>query len=241
MSWQPSWSNYNKSGQNLNPQDSLYTYGIPGKFSRPSFSNEDAQSRAPHLAPIYSPNPLNPALNPEQVNNNPQNHPAHDGVNSSPYHYMQYPLQQPPGLTQGFNNANGNFPNQPEAHEHWDPAITDEKDLKKNDRSRSSAESGLESTASLPSTRDSSKPRSAGVTKRLRMGCLTCRQRKKRCCETRPKCSECLRLRLNCVWPVPGTEHKNKSKEVKSQENTIDHDVYGKIKVLRGIVEYRSS
>lgn len=73
------------------------------------------------------------------------------------------------------------------------------------------------------------------------MGCLTCRQRKKRCCETRPKCSECLRLRLNCVWPKPGTEHKNKSKEVKSQENTMDHDVYGKIKVLRGIVEYRSA
>lgn len=78
------------------------------------------------------------------------------------------------------------------------------------------------------------------VTKRSRMGCLTCRQRKKRCCETRPKCSECLRLRLICVWPKPGTEHKNKPKEMKNQENIIDHDVYGKIKVLRGIVEYRS-
>lgn len=79
------------------------------------------------------------------------------------------------------------------------------------------------------------------VTKRLRMGCLTCRQRKKRCCESKPKCSECLRLRLNCVWPKPGTERKNKPKEVKSQENMIDHFVYGKIKVLRGIVEYRSN
>lgn len=77
------------------------------------------------------------------------------------------------------------------------------------------------------------------VTKRSRMGCLTCRQRKKRCCESRPRCKECQRLRLNCVWPKPGTEHKNKPKEVKSQENMIDHDVYGKIKVLRGIVEYR--
>lgn len=77
-------------------------------------------------------------------------------------------------------------------------------------------------------------------TKRSRMGCLTCRQRKKRCCETRPQCTECQRLRLKCVWPKPGTEHKNKPKEVKCQENMIDHDVYGKIKVLRGIVEYRS-
>lgn len=82
--------------------------------------------------------------------------------------------------------------------------------------------------------------RASKVAKRSRMGCLTCRQRKKRCCETRPKCKECLRLRLNCVWPKPGTEHKNKPKEVKNQENMIDHDVYGKIRVLRGIVEYRS-
>lgn len=94
--------------------------------------------------------------------------------------------------------------------------------------SNSSVRSGLES-ATLK------------VTKRSRMGCLTCRQRKKRCCETRPKCSECQRLRLNCQWPKPGTEHKNKPKEVKNQENMIDHDVYGRIKVLRGIVEYRSN
>lgn len=91
---------------------------------------------------------------------------------------------------------------------------------------------------------DGDVPQSAGglakVAKRSRMGCLTCRQRKKRCCETRPKCTECLRLRLTCTWPKPGTEHKNKPKEVKSEENTIEHDVYGKIKVLRGIVEYRS-
>lgn len=79
------------------------------------------------------------------------------------------------------------------------------------------------------------------VTKRSRMGCLTCRQRKKRCCESRPRCTECKRLGLNCLWPIPGTEHKNKPKEVKSQENMIDHDIYGKIKVLRGIVEYRSN
>lgn len=78
------------------------------------------------------------------------------------------------------------------------------------------------------------------VTRRSRMGCLTCRQRKKRCCESRPKCTECGRLGLNCVWPKPGTEHKNKPKDQKEDENTIEHEVYGRIKVLRGIVEYRS-
>ena len=78
------------------------------------------------------------------------------------------------------------------------------------------------------------------VTKRSRLGCLTCRQRKKRCCETKPRCTECCRLGLSCVWPKPGTEHKNKQKDAKLEENTIDHELYGKIKVLRGIVEYRS-
>lgn len=78
------------------------------------------------------------------------------------------------------------------------------------------------------------------VTKRSRMGCLTCRQRKKRCSETRPKCSECLRLGLDCIWPRPGMEHKNKAKDAKEEENTVDHEVYGKIKILRGIVEYKS-
>lgn len=76
--------------------------------------------------------------------------------------------------------------------------------------------------------------------KRSRLGCITCRQRKKRCSETKPRCIECTRLRLNCVWPIPGTEHKNKSKELKEEENVIHHEIYGKIKVLRGIVEYKS-
>ncbi|ODV80525.1 uncharacterized protein CANTADRAFT_20111 [Suhomyces tanzawaensis NRRL Y-17324] len=79
------------------------------------------------------------------------------------------------------------------------------------------------------------------VAKRSRMGCLTCRQRKKRCSESKPKCAECSRLRLNCVWPTPGTERKNKPKEAKEEENTMEHEIYGKIKVLRGIVEYKSN
>lgn len=83
-------------------------------------------------------------------------------------------------------------------------------------------------------------PQAKVVTKRSRMGCLTCRQRKKRCCETKPRCAECFRLGLSCVWPKPGTEHKNKQKDAKLEENTIDHEIYGKIKVLRGIVECRT-
>lgn len=128
--------------------------------------------------------------------------------------------------------------------EQWDPlALGGQTDHKKQRGLDSNLDS---STRASTSTSGSAHGRSDSVlgqkvTKRSRMGCLTCRQRKKRCCESRPKCSECQRLRLNCQWPKPGTEHKNKPKEVKSQENMIDHDVYGKIKVLRGIVEYRSN
>lgn len=77
------------------------------------------------------------------------------------------------------------------------------------------------------------------VIKRSRMGCLTCRQRKKRCCERKPQCSECERLGLDCIWPVPGTEHRNKSRDSREESNTIEHEAFGKIKVLRGIVQYK--
>ena len=111
----------------------------------------------------------------------------------------------------------------------------------KRKSSKSSASTPAPKDAAFNATALSGVNTHHKITKRSRMGCLTCRLRKKRCCETKPKCSECLRLGLNCVWPKPGTEHKNKPKEVKREENMIQHDIYGKIKVLRGIVEYRSS
>lgn len=266
--WQPSWPSYpkanapnvaNPTGQNQAPQDPLYTYGIPGKYSRPSFSNdpENPPPANPNAAqngprqPLYSPNPLSqPSAGPDHPQQPPN---PESGLSSSPYQYMQYPLQQPPILPPGFQASAPAGP-QDFHGDQWDPAISSaearngsiaSRSLDKTSRqSRSSVDQSSPETSGRSSSSDQAKPRSASggsVTKRSRMGCLTCRQRKKRCCETRPKCSECLRLRLNCVWPKPGTEHKNKSKEVKSQENTMDHDVYGKIKVLRGIVEYRSA
>lgn len=77
-------------------------------------------------------------------------------------------------------------------------------------------------------------------TKRSRGGCLTCRQRKKRCCETKPVCSECQRLNIKCRWPVPGSERKNKSKnQPHMSHDEVYHEVYGVIKVLRGVVDYK--
>lgn len=75
--------------------------------------------------------------------------------------------------------------------------------------------------------------------KRSRMGCLTCRQRKKRCCETKPNCYECRRLSLNCMWPSPGFEHKNRPKHGRNENEGMHYDpFFGNIKILRGIVEF---
>lgn len=118
----------------------------------------------------------------------------------------------------------------------------EEKKRGRKPKSRKASDSGINTSHQLGGQVRSTSVGGTGkpVTKRSRMGCLTCRQRKKRCCETRPKCTECARLRLNCVWPKPGTEHKNKPKDQKEDENTIEHAEFGRIKVLRGIVEYRS-
>ncbi|KAG7901814.1 hypothetical protein KL935_001774 [Ogataea polymorpha] len=76
-------------------------------------------------------------------------------------------------------------------------------------------------------------------TKRSRRGCLTCRQRKKKCCETRPTCSECSRLMIRCRWPVPGSERKNRSKNNAISPDEMVHEAYGVIKILRGVVDYK--
>jgi hypothetical protein len=36
---------------------------------------------------------------------------------------------------------------------------------------------------------------------RTRTGCLTCRQRKKKCDEAKPQCKACQRNKLDCFWP----------------------------------------
>lgn len=94
--------------------------------------------------------------------------------------------------------------------------------------------------ANMTQARAGSAPGTRPMVKRSRMGCLTCRLRRKRCCETRPWCTECSRLGLLCVWPKPGTEYKNRPKDQKEDEKTINHEVYGKIKVLRGIIEHKA-
>lgn len=48
---------------------------------------------------------------------------------------------------------------------------------------------------------------------RSRMGCFTCRKRKKRCDEGKPVCQACVRLKLDCEYPLPGQERKNRKRK----------------------------
>ncbi|SPO05154.1 uncharacterized protein DNG_07840 [Cephalotrichum gorgonifer] len=60
--------------------------------------------------------------------------------------------------------------------------------------------------ANQGSRRDEPPPPSAPTTRptRSKTGCLTCRRRKVRCDEQRPRCSHCERLNLECRWrPTP--------------------------------------
>lgn len=255
--WNSSWqypNNYTPQGKDplYNPQ----YRGYPGpEFDAPAASPGqkpfDKYGR-PHQGsgPPHVPQAVSPALAPGQktpqaANPGPRVLPSAPLGGPAPPMLMAQSSQYPP-LEYNY----GNFP----VHDQWEqlalgprqpgqpPNPRRDSAYDKQDKPLPASPTDLNKDDELPPMPTQLRRLSTGgkVAKRSRMGCLTCRQRKKRCCEARPKCTECHRLRLNCVWPKPGTEHKNKPKEVKSQENMIDHDVYGKIKVLRGIVEYRS-
>ncbi|KAF2845549.1 putative Zn(II)2Cys6 transcription factor-like protein [Plenodomus tracheiphilus IPT5] len=49
------------------------------------------------------------------------------------------------------------------------------------------------------------KPRQRKFAPRSRQGCLTCRQRRKRCDNQQPQCNNCTRLNLTCAWQAPRT------------------------------------
>lgn len=49
----------------------------------------------------------------------------------------------------------------------------------------------------------SDKGRLRRVITRTRKGCLTCRNRRKRCDEGRPACTACVRLNLKCTYGSP--------------------------------------
>ncbi|CAK7225843.1 Zinc cluster transcription factor czf1 [Sporothrix curviconia] len=52
--------------------------------------------------------------------------------------------------------------------------------------------------------RDKNSAAAPAKTRRSRRGCLTCRQRKVKCDETRDVCRNCFRLDTRCTWETPG-------------------------------------
>lgn len=219
-----SFSNTSTYSQSM----SFYSKGLPN----PSATN----SQAPEPLPMY-----NPAINGQFAGGY--------GYGVRDKYYLDVkshtPVPQPEGVPIGyyFNDAN----------------IVMNQSLKQEDivgfnRTNSSSlnnslyhllddNSGSNSPVINPASPNitrTSKNSKQSNTKRSRMGCLTCRGRKKRCCEQRPTCAECDRLGLKCNWPIPGLEYRNRSKNNKylNDRNIVDTP-YGKIKVLRGVVSKR--
>lgn len=52
---------------------------------------------------------------------------------------------------------------------------------------------------------------------RSRLGCLTCRRKKKKCDQTKPKCGLCTRVGTRCEWPIPGKENTNKARRIQNK------------------------
>lgn len=54
---------------------------------------------------------------------------------------------------------------------------------------------------------------------RSKNGCLTCRSKRKKCDETRPRCTSCVRSNQTCVWP---SKDEQESPPSNSVGNTSD-------------------
>ncbi|EGW35780.1 uncharacterized protein SPAPADRAFT_58986 [Spathaspora passalidarum NRRL Y-27907] len=202
--------------QQFQPPPQPLTY-LPGEYGAPGQSGNPQYQQQQHPAMI--PVPVGQYPMPPEFS-------SYQGMNSSTSDQHQQqgwdPYNSLPRIRPPLDGDKGS------------PSFKSDKKIKKKPKTAKKSVSGS------PSSDSAANPTNKPLTKRSRMGCLTCRHRKKRCCETRPRCTECTRLRLKCTWPKPGTEYKNKPKDAKNEENVIDHEIYGKIKVLRGIVEYKS-
>ncbi|KAG7661779.1 CZF1 [[Candida] subhashii] len=243
----------------LGPIPSLAQMQHRGMYAAPSSSYPTSELEKPTqpIPPSYQQYPPSltyfsgdffggPEYGGSQMNSNPSvpRQQSHHGIMPpvpvQPFQVPEYSIQPNPPPEQTWDQFGLQTQHQESTSK---GTIRPSKDGKKagkrlSSRRKSSTENGSDSS---PKSSTSGSPGGTQpVKKRSRMGCLTCRQRKKRCCETRPRCTECSRLRLKCTWPKPGMEHKNKPKDAKDEENYINHEIYGRIKVLRGIVEYKS-
>ena len=73
-------------------------------------------------------------------------------------------------------------------------------------------------------TASTSKVKSRGRKLRVKTGCLTCRRRKKKCDETKPKCAGCRRNELDCQWPE-ASGHPSHKHSVPSESHSAEDAV----------------
>ncbi|EXJ79305.1 hypothetical protein A1O3_08807 [Capronia epimyces CBS 606.96] len=78
--------------------------------------------------------------------------------------------------------------------------------------------SAHEKKAVAPATKDSPSTKSSKMHRRSRSGCFTCRLRRKKCDEGKPKCKACRHLGLECEYKRPhwwgNNENRRKHKEL---------------------------
>jgi hypothetical protein len=56
---------------------------------------------------------------------------------------------------------------------------------------------------------------------RTRTGCLTCRQRRKKCDETRPVCRGCIRNKLSCTWTSNNTQEASHVLPIAAESRSV--------------------
>ncbi|KAI8675572.1 Zn(2)-C6 fungal-type domain-containing protein [Fusarium keratoplasticum] len=86
----------------------------------------------------------------------------------------------------------------------------------------------------IPASTTRPRPRRRKPILRVKTGCFTCRNRKKKCDETRPVCAGCLRNKVACRWPdshphsPPSTEHGSGEKALDLRPSAPSPDGHGR-------------
>jgi hypothetical protein len=60
---------------------------------------------------------------------------------------------------------------------------------------------------------------------RTKTGCLTCRDRKKKCDEQRPSCGDCSKFARACLWPSVLTDRRNGLRKSRSNSSSLSAPV----------------
>ncbi|CAO2658302.1 Nn.00g060250.m01.CDS01 [Neocucurbitaria sp. VM-36] len=75
---------------------------------------------------------------------------------------------------------------------------------------------------------------------RVHTGCFTCKKRRKKCDEVKPKCADCRRLNLPCNWPTGrGCRHSTATSDILKgsiSPHALDHDQFNTVDLTKELV-----